>query len=153
MSERPAAVQKYVVEIAALQGEGTGQQDPEVPMDQSGSHVSSSKVSSSSRSTRSGTKYGTREVAHAAMELEAVQSYPYAIDSETPSEQEYRQAREAEYIGSPETVQGDNGEEDEYTGEEHSDDENGGEGETSQATKMKETEPGGGELKGRGVDG
>ncbi len=87
------------------------------------------------------------------MELEAVQNYPYAVDSETPSERDKRQTKEAGYVGSPETLTGDDGEEGEYTGKEHSDDENKEEGETSQATKTKDAEPGGGKPKGRGVDG
>ncbi len=87
------------------------------------------------------------------MELEALQNYPHTDDSETPSERDDRQAREAGYIGSQETVQGDDGEEDEYNGEEHSDDEDDGEGETSQATKTKDAEPGRGRLKEKGIGG
>ncbi len=56
-------------------------------------------------------------------------------------------------MSSPGTVQGDQEEEGEYTGKEHSDNENEEESETSWATKTKEAEPGGGGLKGRGVDG
>ncbi len=48
---------------------------------------------------------------------------------------------------------GDNGEEGEYTGEEDSDDGNEKGDVTSQATETKDTEPGGGEPKGKGVDG
>ncbi len=47
-----------------------------------------------------------------AAELEAVQNWPCAVESETSSERNDRQEREADYIGSPETIQGDNGEED-----------------------------------------
>ncbi len=82
--ERPAFVQ----EIAASQGqtdEGTRRQDAEVLMDQSGSHISQSDVSSSGRSMRSGMR-GTREDARAAAELEAVQNWPCAVESETSSE-------------------------------------------------------------------
>ncbi len=149
MHERPAFAQQHVRDIAALQGEGTEQQDLEVPMDQLGSH----EVGSSGRSTCSGTMQGTRAEARAALELEALQNYPYAVDSATPSERDDRQVKEADYIGSPETVQGDDGEEDEYTGEEPSDDENEEEGKTSQAMKRKDAEPGGGGPKGKGVGG
>ncbi len=86
MHERPASAQQYVKDIATLQDKGTKQQDPEVPMDQLGSHVSPTEVGSSSHSTRSGTTHGTREEACAAMELEALQNYPHVVSSETPSE-------------------------------------------------------------------
>ncbi len=86
MHERPISVQQYAKNLAALQDEGTGQQDPEVLMDQSGSHISPTEVGSSGRSTRSGTMHGTREEARAAMELEVLQNYPHAVKSETPSE-------------------------------------------------------------------
>ncbi len=45
----------------------------------------------------------------AVMELEALQNYPHTVDSETPSERDNQQEKEAEYIGSPETIQGDDG--------------------------------------------
>ncbi len=62
--------------------------------------------------------------------------------------------READYIGSPETIQGDNGEEDdEYMGVENDDEENENEGKASQVAEMKGAKPGGGGPKGRGVDG
>ncbi len=154
MHERPIAVQRYAQEIAALQSAGTGQQDKEVPMDQSDSHATLSMVGSSGRSSHSGTTHGTRAEAIAAMELEALQNYPHAIDSETPSDRDERQAGESILMSLPGTRTGDDEEEGEYTGEEHSDDRNEREGATSQATKTtKDAEPGGGEPKGRGVDG
>ncbi len=127
INERPIFAQ----EIAALHGDGTGRQDEEVLIDQSGSHATPSTVGSSGRSTHSGTTHRTRVEACAAMELEAVQNYPYAVDSETPSERDERQAGEGIVMSSPGTIQGDNGEEGEYTGEENSDDENEKECETS----------------------
>ncbi len=60
---------------------------------------------------------------------------------------------EADYVGSPETIQGDNGEEGEYTGEEDSNEEDEEESEISQVAEAKGTKPSGGEPKGRGVDG
>ncbi len=142
--ERPAFMQE-----AALQVAGFRRQDEEVPMDQSSSHDTPSEVGSSGLSMHSGSTRHT----HAAMELEAVQNYPHVIDSDTPSEQNDREDKDAGYISSPETLTGDDGEEDEYTRKEASDDENKKECATSQATKMKDAEPGGGESKGRGVDG
>ncbi len=56
-------------------------------------------------------------------------------------------------VSSPDTLTGDDGEEGEYTGEEDSDDGNKKGDATSQATETKDTEPGGGEQKGKGVDG
>ncbi len=97
MHEKPALER----EISALQGAGTGQQDKEVLMDQSDSHATLSTVGSSGRSSHSGTTQGGRT----EVELEALQNYPY--ESETPSEQDDRQAKEARYIGSPESLSGD----------------------------------------------
>ncbi len=95
-----------------------------------------------------------REDACAAAELEAVQNWPCAVESETSSERNERQAREADYVGSPETIQGDNGEEDnEYMGEENGDKENENEGEASQAAEAKGAKPDRGGPKGGGVDG
>ncbi len=95
-----------------------------------------------------------QEDARTAAELEAVQNWPCAIESETSSERNDRQEREADYVGSPETIQGDNGKEDnEYTGEGNGNEENKNEGEASQVVEAKGMKPGGGRPKGRGVDG
>ncbi len=87
------------------------------------------------------------------MELEALKSFPYEL--ETPSERDDRQAKEASYIGSPESLTGNNGEEEgEYTGEDQDDNGHEGEGATPQGTKtMKDAESGGGGPKEGGVDG
>ncbi len=74
-------------------------------------------------------------------------------ESETSSEQNERQAREADYTGSPETIQGNNGEEGEYTGEEDSNEEGEEESETLQVAEVKGAKPSRGRLEGRGVDG
>ncbi len=140
MNERPIAVQDYVWEYTAFQEAGTGQQEKEVLMDQSGSQATLSMVGSSGCSSRSGITQG----AQVAAEMEALEAFPY--ESETPSEQADRQAMEAGYIGSPESLTGDDGkEEGEYTGEDRDDNEPEGEGATAQATKMtKSAKPGGG---------
>ncbi len=132
-----------------LTDEGTGRQDMVEAMDQLGSHVSPSEVGSSNHSTHS----GTRSEACAAAELEAVQQLALGLESETSSERIEQQAREADYIGSPETVQGDNGEEGEYMGEEVSNEENEEESEASQAAEVKGAKPSGDGLERRGVDG
>ncbi len=60
---------------------------------------------------------------------------------------------EADYVGSPETIQGDNGEEGEYTGDENSNEEGEEERETLQAAEAKGAKPCGGGPEGRGIDG
>ncbi len=111
-----------------------------------GSHVSPSEVGSSGRSERS----QMRSEARAAVELEALQHL--AID-ETASERNDQQAWEASYIGSPETIQGDNGEEDKSNSEEDSNEENEEESETSPVVEAKGMEPSRDGPEGRGVDG
>ncbi len=147
--ERPALAQA----IAALQDEGTGQQDEEVPMDQGSDHNTLSEVGSSGRSMHSEATSEAQRAARAALEVAAIQNFPDEVDSETPSEKNEREAAEGILMSSPDTLTGDNGEEGEYTGGENSDDENEKEDATSQAMKMKDAEPGGGESKERGVDG
>ncbi len=99
-------------EYTAFQEAGTGQQEKEVQMDQSGSQATPSMVGSSRRSLCSEITQG----AQVAAEMEALEAFPY--ESETPSEQADRQAMEAGYISSPESLTGDDGkEEGEYTGE------------------------------------
>ncbi len=85
-------------------------------MDQSGSHVSPSEVGSEGHSEAQTDTQST-------LELEALQHMAFDHDLETPSEKNTRQAQEASYIGSPKTIQGDNGEEDEFDSEEDSNEE------------------------------
>ncbi len=142
--ERPAFAQQ----IAALQE----WQDAEEAMDQSGSHVTPSEVGSSGRSMHS----ETRSEAQAAMEQAAIEHMAFDQESETPSEQNKREALEAGYISSPDTIQGSkdgNGEEDESSGEEDSNEEDEEESETSQMAEAKSVKLSGGGPDGRGVDG
>ncbi len=115
-------------------------------MDQSGSHVSPSEVGSEGHSE-------TRTDTRSALELEALQHVAFNHDSETPSEQNMRQAQEASYIGSPKTIQGYNGEEDESESIEDSNEEDKEESKALQAVGAKSTKPSGGGPEGRGVDG
>ncbi len=81
--ERPALAQA----IAALQDEGTGQQDKEDPMDQSSDHNTPSEVGSSGRSTHSEATSEAQEAARAMLEVAAIQNFPDEVGSETPSKQ------------------------------------------------------------------
>ncbi len=56
-------------------------------------------------------------------------------------------------MSSPDTLTGDNGEEGEFSEQESSDGENEKGDVTSQMTKTKDAEPGGGESKGKGIGG
>ncbi len=85
--------------------------------------------------------------------MAAIQNFPDEHSSETLSERNKREAGEGIRVSSPDTLTGDDGEEGEYTGEEDSDDENEKGDATLQATETKDTEPGRGEPKGKGVDG
>ncbi len=146
--ERPKFAQD-IVDLQGLTAGGTGQQDMEEQMDQSGSHVSPSEIGSEGCSERS----VKRPESRATVELSALQHL--AIE-ETESEQNDRQAMEAAYVGSPDTIQGqtgDNGEEDESDSKEDSNEEDEEESKTSPVVEAKGAEPSGGGPEGRGVDG
>ncbi len=120
-------------------------------MDQSGSHVTPSEVGSSGRSMHS----EMRSEARAAMEQAAIEHMAFDQESETPSKQNEREALEASYISSPDTIQGSkdgNGEEDESSGEEDSNEEDEEESETSQTAEAKSTKLSGGSPDRSGVD-
>ncbi len=121
-------------------------------MDQSSDHNTPSEVRSSGRSTHSEATSEVQRAARAVLEVAAIQNFQDEVGSDTPSKQNEREAGEGILMSSPDTLTGDDGEEGEYTGKENSDDENEKEDATSQATKMKDAEPGGGESKGKGVD-
>ncbi len=88
------------------------------------------------------------------MELAALKHLVINQESETLSEQNERQAREADYIGSPDTIQGQkDNKEDESSSKEDSNEEDKEESKISQAAEVKGTKPNGGGLDGRGVDG